>query len=153
MRPYRKQRIASVVRNVVSDAIARRMQDPRLSPMVTVTRVEVTGDLQIAKVYLSLTGGEAEERKTIAAMQHAAGFIQRLLASELSIRHCPELRFMIDEGLKNARKTMELLEDNRRKNPELFEHEKENEGERTDAAEQSGEPDHRSTRTPNGGNK
>jgi hypothetical protein len=48
---------------------------------------------------------------------------------------------------------MELLEDNRRRHPELFEHEEENEGERTDAVERSGEPDHRSTRTPNGGNE
>ena len=83
-------------------------------------------------------------------MQHAAGYIQRLLAHELSIRHCPELRFVIDEGLKSARKTMELLEDNRRMHPELFEHEVDVEGGRTDETERSDKPDRSSTETPDG---
>jgi hypothetical protein len=57
----------------------------------------------------------------MAAIKHASGYLQRLVARELSIRHCPELRFAIDEAAKSARKTMELLEDNRRAHPELYE--------------------------------
>jgi ribosome-binding factor A len=136
MRPYRKERVASIVRDVVSEAIAHRMNDPRLAPFTTVTRVEMTGDLQIAKVFLSVQGGEVAERKTTAAMRHAAGFIQRLVASQLSIRHCPELRFAIDEVAKNVRRTMELLADNRRQHPELFDTEDLEDGDRgVDGAE------------------
>ncbi len=121
MRPYRREKVARVVRRVVSEAIAQRIQDPRVAPLTTVTRVEMTGDLLVAKVYLSVQGAEAAERCTLAALQHAAGFIQRMVAAELPIRHCPELRFQIDEAVKGTRRTMELLAENRRNEPEVFE--------------------------------
>lgn len=121
MRPYRKQKVANAVRHIVSEAIVHRMNDPRVAPLTTVTRVEVTGDLMIARVFLSVQGGEAVESRTLAAMQHAAGFIQRMLARELSLRQCPEIRFEIDEAAKLARRTMELLAENRRSEPEIFE--------------------------------
>ncbi len=138
MRPYRKERVGSVVRDVVSQAISQKMHDPRLVPLTTVTRVEVTGDLQIARVYLSVHGGETAERKTMAAMQHAVGYLQRLVAGELNIRHCPELRFEIDKAVKNAQRTLELLEENRRLHPDLYESEDGADGKRNG---DSGEPD------------
>lgn len=114
MRPYRKERVARVVRQVVGDAILHRLQDPRIEPLTTVTRVAMTGDLSIAKVYLSIQGDEATERRTLRAVRHAAGFIQRTLARELPVRQCPELRFDLDQGVKEARRTMELLAENQR---------------------------------------
>jgi ribosome-binding factor A len=119
MRPYRKEKIASVVQSVVGDAILHRLNDPRVEPLTTVTRVEVTGDLLFAKVYLSVLGDEAAERRTLQALRHAAGFIQKMLARQLSIRQCPELRFEVDRGIKEARRTLALLEENRRLEPEL----------------------------------
>ena len=95
------------------------MQDPRITALITVTRVEVTGDLALARVYLSVQGDEHTERRTIAALRHARGFVQRKVAQALSIRQCPEVRFEIDEAVKGARRTMELLEENRRREPEL----------------------------------
>ena len=121
MHPYRKEKVASVVQHVVGEAIAHRLHDPRVAPLTTVTRVEMTGDLLIAKVYLTVQGGEAVERRMLAGMRHAAGYIQRMLAGELSMRHCPELRFDIDESVKQVRRTMELLAENRRREPELYE--------------------------------
>ena len=123
MRPYRKERIASAIRNIVSEAIAHKMHDPRVQPLSNVTRVEVSGDLQLAKVYLSVPGGEAAERRTLSAMQHATGFVQRMVASQLQMRLCPELRFMIDERVKGMQRTMKLLEENRQKYPEVFKEE------------------------------
>ncbi len=139
MRPYRKEKVASVVQHVVGEAIAHRLHDPRVAPLTTVTRVEMTGDLLIAKVYLTVQGDEAVERRTLAGIQHAAGYIQRMLASELPLRHCPELRFEVDESIKQVRRTMELLAENRRREPELYEPEdadaaaSENETGRTDS--------------------
>lgn len=120
MRSHRKEKVASVIRDIVSDTIAHRLQDPRIVALTTVTRVVVTGDLLVSKVYLSVHGGEAAERKTIAAIRHASGFIQRIVARELSIRQCPELRFEIDEAAKGTRKTLQLLEENRQRHPEWF---------------------------------
>lgn len=119
-RPYRKERVASLVHEIVSETVASRLHDPRIAPLTTVTRVEVTPDLLIAKVYFSVLGDDAVERRTITAIRHAGGFIQRQVAQELSLRQCPELRFDIDESAKRARQTLALLDQNRREHPEWF---------------------------------
>lgn len=123
MKPYRRQRVASVVQEIVADAVDHRVRDPRVVPLTTVSRVEMSADLQIAKVYLTVPGGEAAERRTLAAIKHAGAYIQRMVAGELTIRQCPELRFEIDERAKRVRETMQLLAENRRNHPELFEEE------------------------------
>jgi ribosome-binding factor A len=121
MRPYRREKVASLVRDVVSETIAHGLNDPRIRPFTTtVTRVEMTRDLLIAKVYISVLGGGAAERKTMLGIQHAAGHIQRQVAAAVRMRQCPQLRFMVDESVKAARETLSILEENRRRNPELY---------------------------------
>ncbi len=139
MRPYRKENMASVVRTVVGEAIVHRLHDPRIEPLTTVTRVEMTGDLLIAKVFLSVHGDDVVERRTLRALQHASGFVQKMLAGRLSVRHCPELRFEIDAGAKGARRTIELLDENRRREPELYESEPGSDQASTIEAEQAEE--------------
>lgn len=104
----------------MAEAVQQKLNDPRVSPLTTVTRVEMTGDLQFANVYLSVPGGDVAERKTLTAITHAGGFIQRLVARELSIRQCPELRFDIDVRARKMRQMMELLEKNRHEQAELL---------------------------------
>jgi len=115
MRPFRKERVASAVHSIVSDALSHRLNDPRVEPLTTITRVEVTGDLLIARVFLSIPGGPAAESRTLSALQHARGFVQGIVARELNIRVCPELRFEVDQAWKEARRTMELLDELRQK--------------------------------------
>jgi ribosome-binding factor A len=121
MRGFRKERVASLVHELVSEAIARRLNDPRIDALTTVTRVEIAGDLEVARIYLTVPGGEAAERRTLRAIRHAGGFLQRIVAAELTMRQCPELRFDIDKALKLAKETMARLEENRRNQPHLFE--------------------------------
>ncbi len=113
MAPFRKEKVASVVRDTISDAIARKLSDPRIAPFTTVTRVEITGDLAVATVYLTVQGEPADERRTIRAMRHASGFLQRFVAQALTMRQCPELRFQLDESAKIVRETLQLLAENR----------------------------------------
>jgi len=120
MRGYRKERVASLVHEIVSEAILRRINDPRVSPLTTVTRVQISGDLTIATVYLSILDDPAVERRTITALRHAGGFIQRMIAKGLDMRQCPELRFELDEIAKKVRETMQILDENRRREPHLF---------------------------------
>ncbi len=120
MRPYRKEKVASVVHEIVSEAISQRLQDPRIDALTTVTRVEVSGDMLVAKVFLSIPGGDSVERLTLRAIQHAGGYIQRLVAQELNLRQCPELRFDLDSGVKVARRVLEILAENRRHDPGLM---------------------------------
>lgn len=114
MGSFRKEKVASTIRNIVSNVIAHQLHDPRVDPLTTVTRVVMSADLLSAKVYLSVHGGGAAERRTFEAISHASGYIQRILAGNLTMRHCPELRFEIDEAIEGVRKTMELLDENRR---------------------------------------
>jgi ribosome-binding factor A len=119
MRGYRKERVASLVHEIVSEAILRRINDPRVSPLTTVTRVQISGDLTIATVYLSILEDPAVERRTITALRHAGGFIQRMVAKGLDMRQCPELRFEVDEQLKKVKHTLQLLNEIRRNLPDL----------------------------------
>ena len=119
MRGYRKERVASLVHEIVSEAILRRINDPRVSPLTTVTRVQISGDLTIATVYLAVCDDPAVERRTVTALQHAGGFIQRMVAKGLDMRQCPELRFEVDEQLKKVKHTLQLLDENRRNLPDL----------------------------------
>lgn len=117
---YRKERVASRVREIMGEAIVRGLNDPRVSRLTTVTRVSVGGDLLNARVYLSVLGDETEERLTLTAIRHATGYLKRLLAREMPMRQCPDLHFEIDEAAKGTRRTMELLAENRRREPEMF---------------------------------
>ena len=114
MQPYRKEKLGSLVRQIVSDIITRKMNDPRVAPLTTVTRVELTGDLAMARIFLSVPADSKAERRTMKALWHASGFIQRMLAERLTLRQCPQVRFEVDEAAKIAQKTMELLAENRR---------------------------------------
>lgn len=114
MKPYRKQKLESAIHQMVSEVITQQLQDPRVSPLTTVTRVEVSGDLMVSKVYLSVLGGESEESRTLAAVRHAGGRIRSIVAHELAIRQCPEMQFYLDEGVRTARETLRLIEQNRR---------------------------------------
>jgi ribosome-binding factor A len=121
MRPHRKERVASVIREIVSDAIARKINDPRLAPLTTISRVEVSGDMSLATIFLTVMGGVSVERRSIAALRHATGFVRRLVAEQLEVRQCPEIRFEIDETAKRIRETMQLLDENRLREPHLYE--------------------------------
>jgi len=111
MGQYRKERLASLIRTVTSTAIAHRLHDPRIEPLTTVTRVELSADMYVARVYVTVPGGEVAERRTETALQKASGYMRRMLAQELTIRHCPELSFGIDKTVKKVQRTMALLDE------------------------------------------
>ncbi len=110
MKSFRPERVGHVIRTVVSEAITNRLNDPRIEVMSSVTRVEVTADLEHAKVWVSVMGTEAAQRKTIAGLRSATGFVQGLVARELAIRTCPRISFHLDESIKRGDATIRLIE-------------------------------------------
>jgi len=111
MSTRRQERIARVIKEAVSDAIANHLSDPRIEGLITVTRATVAGDLQVADVYISIFGSDqAAQNKTFAAITHARSRIQSLLAPRLKSKFCPVLRFHIDEGFKKGLETMKLID-------------------------------------------
>ncbi len=108
----RQEKIARVIRESVSDTIANHLNDPRIKAFVSVTRVEVSADLRIANLYLSMFGGtKAEQDNTFAAIMHARRRIQMLLGKAMSSKFCPTLNIHRDDKFKKALETMQLLDD------------------------------------------
>ena len=108
MKKHRLERVAEVVREVAASTILFDLRDPRVK-MVTVTRAEVSGDLQHAKVYVSVMGSEREQQLTLHGLQHAAGFVQAKLADRLQTRFTPVITFVLDKGVKNAIEVARLI--------------------------------------------
>ena len=106
----RRERFASALRTVVASLVQTELNDPRLRGLLTVTRVEVSPDLRLAKVYVSVLGNEGEQKSTLSALRHSAGHLQSLLKNHLEFRVCPILDFRIDEQLKESLATMALLD-------------------------------------------
>src|SRR5207237_2345247 len=99
MKTHRLARVSEAIREVAWESVLFELRDPR-GKMVTVTRAEVSGDLQHAKVYVSIMGTEKEQKLTMHGLRHAAGFIQSRLAQRLQTRFTPVIEFVLDEGVK-----------------------------------------------------
>src|SRR5437588_4804987 len=108
MKTHRLARVAEAVREVASETILFELRDPRVK-MVTVTRSEVSGDLQHAKVYVSVMGTEKEQKLTMHGLRHAAGFIQSRLGQRLQTRFTPVVEFVLDEGVKKSIEITRLI--------------------------------------------
>ena len=108
MKPYRLARVAEAIREVASETILFELRDPRVK-MVTVTRAEVSGDLQHAKVYVSIMGTETEQKLTLRGLRHAAGFVQAKLAKRLQTRFTPVVTFVLDQGVKHSIEMTRLI--------------------------------------------
>lgn len=107
MATRRQEKVARIVKEAVSEAIAHHLNDPRISGFVSVTRVDMTTDLRNANVYLSVFGSdEAGQNKAFIAITHAKSRIQSILASQVQSKFCPVLHFYKDEKFK---KTLEIL--------------------------------------------
>jgi ribosome-binding factor A len=112
MATRRQEKVARVVKEGVSDAIANHLNDPRIEGFVSVTRIDVAADLRTADVYLSIFGkDETCQKKTFVAITHARSRIQSLLAGKLQSKFCPVLRFHRDEKFKKTLETMKLIDE------------------------------------------
>jgi ribosome-binding factor A len=104
----RMRRVDEAVREVLSDAIARDLQDPRVG-FVTVTAVKTSPDLRHARVYVSVLGDEKARAETLDGLSSAHGFLQGRLAAELSLKHTPLLTFQYDESVDRGMRITQLI--------------------------------------------
>ena len=105
----RMRRVDEAVREVLSDAIAKDLKDPRIG-FVTVTAVNTSRDLRHARVYVSVLGDEQERLQTLEGLRSAHGFLQGVIASQLNLKHTPSLVFEYDETVARAARLTELME-------------------------------------------
>ena len=111
MATRRQEKVARIVKEAVSDAIANHLNDPRIIGLVSVTRVEMTADLRNASVYISVFGSdEAGQNMSFTAINHAKSRIQSILASQVHSKFCPVLHFYKDEKFKKTLETLNLID-------------------------------------------
>jgi|SRR5208282_1555793 len=108
MKAHRMARVAEAVREVASETILFELRDPRIRG-VTVTRAEVSGDLQHSKIYVSVMGSPKEQELCMHGLRHAAGYVQSKLASRLQTRFTPVVQFVLDEGVKKSIEMTRLI--------------------------------------------
>lgn len=111
MSEIRAKRLASAIRSIVVEALERRLSDPRIERFTSVTRVEVSRDLEHARVYVSVMGDEAAQRRTLAGLRSATRLVRTMVGRQVRLRRCPEIRFELDQSIKRGMETLRLIEE------------------------------------------
>ena len=104
----RAHRVRDLIREVVCEVLLRELKDPRLES-VTITDVEVTGDLKMAKIFFSAMGNRALEEASLQGFESATGYIKRRLGSELRLKYTPDLSFQVDHSFEYGTKIDQLI--------------------------------------------
>ena len=106
----RLARLNEQLKREVSELVLRKVRDPRVG-LVTITSVEVAGDLGSARVYVRTQDPNDQLNESLAGLEAAAPFLRRELGRSLHLRRVPELRFQQDHSLDQARRIEEILSD------------------------------------------
>ncbi len=110
MSSRRVLKAAQAIREVVSMAILTDIKDPRVQN-VTVTFVEVTGDLRMAKVHVSVMGDDTKKQLCLRGLQHATGYLQKKVGDRIDTRYTPKVQFVLDKGLENSLAVTRILDE------------------------------------------
>jgi ribosome-binding factor A len=105
----RVARLNSLLKEVLSEVIHRDVRNPHVGKFVSVTNVEITSDLQHAKVHISVIGTLKDKEETILALQSAAGFIAIQASKKVTMRYFPALTFRIDDSVEKQMRIDSLL--------------------------------------------
>lgn len=106
----RVERVAELIKREVSQLLMYEIRDERVGAgMVSVTDVEVSGDLQHAKIFVSIYSTDEVRRSTMAGLKAASGFVRRQLGQRIRLRRTPEVVFIEDRSLERGSRILALL--------------------------------------------
>ena len=109
MKPFsRAERVGVQLQRVLSELLSRQTGDPRIAG-ATITRVEMTRDLRLARIYFTVYGDDAQRRAAEAGFRQASAYLKRLLAPELGLRYMPDLVFFYDDTFDHAARINRIL--------------------------------------------
>lgn len=103
------ERLNALFRQELADLISSELRDPRLASIVSITRVDISADLQNANVYVSVLGDEQAKASTMQALTAAAPFLRHHLTERIDIRRIPVLHLLLDETIEEAARVLELM--------------------------------------------
>lgn len=105
----RLYRLQAEIQRIVSELLIEGLKDPRIDPMTSVSKVELSNDTSVATIYFSIYGSKKTKEDTLDALENAKGYIRSRLAKVLEIRQVPELRFKIDESVEYSIEIQKIL--------------------------------------------
>jgi ribosome-binding factor A len=106
----RPERVGEEIRKELAQLLSREVHDPGIG-LVTLTRVKVSPDLQLARVYYTLMGDEKALEETDKALTRATPFLRRMIGARIRLRRVPELRFEFDRSVENQDRIERILLD------------------------------------------
>ena len=106
----RPDRVGEEIRQELTRALAREVHDPGIG-FVTLTRVKLSPDLQVARIYYTTLGDEKAKRETRRALERATPFLRRLVGASIRLRRVPELHFHFDEDIERQDRIEKILLD------------------------------------------
>ena len=106
----RVSRVAELIKREVSQMLLNGIKDDRVGTgMVSVTDVDVSGDLQHAKIYVSIYGTDEAKAETMAGLKSATGYVRSELGARVRLRRTPEVLFLEDRSIERGNKVLALL--------------------------------------------
>ncbi len=120
MAGYRINRVTSDIRLCLSELL-REIKDPRVSKMLSIVKIDVSGDMSYATVYVSAIEGSQKTEESVKALnKNAGGYIRRELGARMKLRKVPELRFIADNSIENSAHISRIIDsfDHNSKNEE-----------------------------------
>ena len=109
MPSFKIGRAAADIQRELAD-LFREMKDPRVSKLLSIIKVDVSGDLSYATVYVSAIEGFDKTVESVKGLKNAAGFLRRELGVRLKLRKTPELRFVADNSIEHSANIAKIIE-------------------------------------------
>ena len=110
MAGFKLDRVSSDIRNALAELL-RNVKDPRVSNMLSIVKLDVSGDMSYATVYVSaIEGTEKTEESVKALNKSASGYLRRELGKSLKLRKVPELRFVADSSITDSARISKIIE-------------------------------------------
>jgi ribosome-binding factor A len=107
----RTERINDLIRDELSDLLLREVNDPRLSGLISITHVDVSPDLNNARVFVSVMDDAERQKEAMTALNAAAAFFHRELKRRMQIRRVPFLTFRLDTSIEQGARILSLMEE------------------------------------------
>lgn len=106
----RVEKVSSLIKKEISQMLISEIKDDRVGAgMVSILDVEISGDLQHAKVFVSIYGTEEAKAETMEGLKACTPFVRRELGSRIRLRHTPEIRFIYDSSLEKGDQIINLI--------------------------------------------
>ena len=106
----RKLRVAQEIQRLLAEALKTELKDPRVSPLVTITAVDVSPDLKQARVFFTLLGDDEQRDNTLDALNRCAPFLRHALATRMTLRSVPALHFVYDASVERGARISRLID-------------------------------------------